>query len=91
MACGNRVHVGSPGSSGVISVRNYKNFMECDYKITTGDQRATISVLVHQIDVEYSRGCIYDSLTVSRCTCSCVECVESCFTNILCMVHVFKI
>jgi len=38
--------------------------MECEYEIATGDPEASISIFIHEINVEYSRGCIYDSLMV---------------------------
>ena len=50
----------------MIWVRDYDNFMECEYLIFTLDPSSTISLLIQDIDIEYSRGCIYDSLMVSR-------------------------
>lgn len=43
--------------------------MECEYTIATGDLKASISVLVQEINIEYSRGCIYDSLMVQAVSC----------------------
>ena len=63
--CGSRYHAGGPGTSGVIWMRDYENFMDCEYEIETGDQFASISIFIHEIDIEYSRGCIYDTLMVS--------------------------
>ncbi|WAR03588.1 NAS13-like protein [Mya arenaria] len=60
--CGTKLHAGGPGSSGVIWVRDYKNFMECEYQIATGDRLASISLYFFSIDIEYSKGCIYDAL-----------------------------
>ena len=50
----------------MIWVRDYDNFMECEYLIFTLDPSSTISLLIQDIDIEYSRGCIYDSLMVSN-------------------------
>ncbi|KAL4224243.1 hypothetical protein ACF0H5_017696 [Mactra antiquata] len=60
--CGTRFYAGRPGSSGLIWMRDYENFMECEYEISTGDPLATISILIHEIDIEPSKGCIYDTL-----------------------------
>lgn len=63
--CGSRNHAGGPGSSGIIWMREYENFMECEYEIAAGDPFASISVYIHEIDIEYSKGCTFDTLMVS--------------------------
>jgi len=65
LKCGTRMHAGGAGSSGIIWVRDYDNFMECEYEIATGDPMASISLFFLTVDIEYSRGCIYDALMVS--------------------------
>lgn len=57
--------MGEPGTSGIIHIENYDNFMSCNYKIETGNGNSTISLAITRIDIEYSRGCLYDILSVS--------------------------
>ncbi|KAL5017640.1 hypothetical protein ScPMuIL_007229 [Solemya velum] len=61
--CGVRFHTGRAGTSGVIHVPSYDNNMNCEFQILTGDPQLTISIAITNIDVEFSRGCMYDSLT----------------------------
>lgn len=56
--------MGMPGTSGKIHLSNYDNYMTCDYKIETVDANTTISLAFSRIDIEYSRGCLYDIMTV---------------------------
>ena len=62
--CGIKYYTGVSGTSGVIHMTNYTNYMSCDYKIDTGVPNTTISLMISRIDIEYSRGCLYDILSV---------------------------
>ncbi|KAJ8312324.1 hypothetical protein KUTeg_009697, partial [Tegillarca granosa] len=62
--CGTKFHTGIEGTSGMISLRNYSNFMECEYKILTGNINSTISLAFTRLDVEYSANCLYDAIMV---------------------------
>jgi uncharacterized membrane protein len=50
--------MGEPGTSGIIHIENYDNFMSCNYKIETGNGNSTISLAITRIDIEYSRGSV---------------------------------
>lgn len=63
--CGLKYYMGEPGTSGIIHIEDYDNFMSCNYKIETGNGNSTISLAITRIDIEYSRGCLYDILSVS--------------------------
>ena len=69
--CGRSFYAGGPGDSGYIWVREYDNFMECEYHLTAVDPQSTISLLIQDMDVEYSKGCIYDSLMVTQIDFTC--------------------
>ncbi|KAH3882757.1 hypothetical protein DPMN_006702 [Dreissena polymorpha] len=62
ISCGSRFHAGGPGSSGIIWIKDYRNFMECEYEVATGDPQASISLFFFSVDIEYSKGCLYDAL-----------------------------
>ncbi|XP_076106976.1 uncharacterized protein LOC143075454 isoform X1 [Mytilus galloprovincialis] len=62
--CGVKYYMGMPGTSGKIHLSNYDNYMTCDYKIETVDANTTISLAFSRIDIEYSRGCLYDIMTI---------------------------
>ncbi|XP_069134485.1 uncharacterized protein [Argopecten irradians] len=60
--CGVKYHTGLPGTSGIIDVGVYDNFMRCEYEIVTANKDHTISVSITRIDLEYTISCMSDAL-----------------------------
>ncbi|XP_033747056.1 LOW QUALITY PROTEIN: uncharacterized protein LOC117332279 [Pecten maximus] len=62
--CGVKYHTGLPGTSGIINVGEYDNFMKCEYEIVTAETDLTISVSITRIDLEYTVSCMSDALLI---------------------------
>ncbi|OWF42694.1 Zinc metalloproteinase nas-13 [Mizuhopecten yessoensis] len=62
--CGVKYHTGLPGTSGIINVGEYDNFMKCEYEIVTAETDLTISVSITRIDLEYTLSCMSDALLI---------------------------
>ncbi|KAH3736407.1 hypothetical protein DPMN_042970 [Dreissena polymorpha] len=59
ISCGSRFHAGGPDSSGIIWIKDSRNFMEPENEVATGDPQASISLFFFSIDIKYS---LYDAL-----------------------------